>query len=102
MLQDSSAQPAKPELHTKALGAGGSIIDILEVVESDFATSLAKEEQEESDAQSLYDKTTQENSVTKTLKDQDVKFKTQEFTGLDKAISDLSGDLATEKSELSV
>merc|ERR1719436_181587 len=101
MLQDSSAQPAKPELHTKALGAGGSIIDILEVVESDFATSLAKEEQEEADAQSEYDKTTQENSVTKTLKDQDVKYKTQEFTGLDKAVSDLSADLATEKTEYS-
>jgi hypothetical protein len=93
-------QPAKPELFAKASGAGGSIIDILEVVESDFASSLAKEEKEESDAQTEYDKVTQENAVTKTLKLQDVKYKTQEFTGLDKAISDLSSDLATEKSEL--
>jgi hypothetical protein len=44
---------------------------------------------------------TQENAVTKTLKLQDVKYKTQEFTGLDKAISDMSADLATEKTELS-
>merc|ERR1740123_2205288 len=62
-------QPAVPELHTKAGGAGGSMIDILEVVESDFATNLAKEEAEESDAQSEYEKVSQENAVTKTLKD---------------------------------
>merc|ERR1712039_909007 len=77
-----SAQPAKPELHSKATGAGESIIGILEVVESDFATNLAKEETEEADAESEYQKTTQKNKVTKTLKDQDVKYKTQEFTGL--------------------
>merc|ERR1719191_2297749 len=84
-------QPAKPELFKKASGAGGSIIDILEVCESDFASGLAKEEKEEADAQSEYDKVTQENAVTRTLKIQDVKYKTQEFTGLDKAISDMSG-----------
>merc|ERR1719191_2202643 len=94
------AQPAKPELFKAAAGAGGSIIDILEVCESDFASNLAKEEKEESDAQTEYDKVTQENAVTKTLKIQDVKYKTQEFTGLDKAISDMSSDLATEKTEL--
>jgi len=94
------AQPAKPELFKKASGAGGSIIDILEVVESDFASSLAKEEKEEADSQAEYDKVTQENAVTKTLKLQDVKYKTQEFVGLDKAISDLSEDLKTETTEL--
>merc|ERR1719183_1935546 len=94
-------QPAKPELFKKASGAGGGIIDILEVCESDFASGLAKEEKEEADAQAEYDKVTQENAVTKTLKLQDVKYKTQEFTGLDKAISDMSEDLATEKTELS-
>merc|ERR1719293_299828 len=93
-------QPAKPGLFAKASGAGGGIIDILEVCESDFASNLAKEEKEESDAQAEYDKVTQENAVTKTLKLQDVKYKTQEFTGLDKAISDMTEDLKTEQSEL--
>merc|ERR1719352_1696508 len=91
-------QPAVPEFG-KATGAGGSIISILEVCESDFASGLAKEEAEESDSAEEYEKMTQENAVTKTLKMQDVKYKTQEFTGLDKAISDLSSDLASEKTE---
>merc|ERR1719327_1797105 len=81
-------QPAKPKTFVKASGAGGSIIDILEVVESDFANNLAKEEAEEADAQADYEKTTQENKVTKTVKDQDVKYKSAESKSLDKAITE--------------
>merc|ERR1719414_2670804 len=94
-------QPASPELHSKATGAGSSIIGILEVVESDFAANLAKEETEEADAASEYEKTTQENKVTKTLKDQDVKYKTQEIVGLDKRIAELTADRESTDSELS-
>merc|ERR1711933_636253 len=106
MLQDGAKfgalmqQPAKPEIHSKAQGAGDSIIGILEVIESDFATNLAKEETEEEDAQTEYEKVTQENSVTKTMKDQDVKYKTQESKSLDKSIADMSGDRETENTEL--
>merc|ERR1711972_721098 len=100
-LEAAMKQPAKPELHSKATGAGSSIIGILEVVESDFATNLAKEETEEEDAATEYDKTTQQNKVTKTLKDQDVKYKTQEFVGLDKRIAELSGDRESTDAELS-
>jgi len=94
-------QPAMPASHGKASGSGGGIIDILEVCESDFAKNLAEEEQEESDAQSEYEKVTQENEVTKTTKTQDVKYKTIEFVGLDKAVADLSSDKATANTELS-
>merc|ERR1712196_736228 len=84
-------QPAPPvSTHDKASGAGGGIISMLEVIESDFAKNLAQEEEAEAAAQSAYDKMTQENKVTKTVKEQDVKYKTKEFTGLDKEIAELS------------
>jgi hypothetical protein len=94
-------QPAMPEQHSKASGAGGSIIDILEVVLSDFAKNLATEEREEADAIDVYEKTTQENKLSTTMKSQDVKYKTKEFKGLDKSIAELSGDKETTNTELS-
>jgi len=98
MIQEQ--QPAAPQQHSKASGAGGSIINILEVCESDFATNLAKEESEEADAAEAYEKTTQENKVSTTLKTQDSKYKTKEAAGLDKEIAELSSDRDTSNSEL--
>merc|ERR1711972_37972 len=94
-------QPAAPEVHSKAAGSGKSIIDILEVVESDFATNLAKEESEEADAQSEYEKVSQENAVTKTLKEQDVKYKTDEAKAQDGTVAEYSSDRETTSAELS-
>merc|ERR1740130_59366 len=94
-------QPAAPEQHNAAGGAGGSIIDILEVVESDFAKNLAAEETQEADAAAVYEKTTQENKLSTTMKSQDAKYKTKESKGLDKSISELSGDRDTTNTELS-
>jgi chromosome segregation ATPase len=99
MLQEDDAQPKVPQ-HAASTGAGQSIINILEVCESDFAKDLTAEETEEADAQAEYDKQTQENSITKTMKDQDVKYKTQESTNLDKSIAELTGDRANEQTEL--
>jgi hypothetical protein len=96
----SMTQPSMPQKHSKAGGAGGSIIEILEVVESDFAKNLAVEETQEADAAAEYERTTQENKVTKMIKEQDVKYKTQEFKGLDKEISELSSDRETTNTEL--
>merc|ERR1711957_202237 len=83
-------QPAMPKAHEKSGGAASSIIGILEVCESDFASNLAKEETQESDAASAYEKTTKSNKIEKTTAEQDVKYKTAEFKGLDKTISELS------------
>merc|ERR1719201_914863 len=88
-------QPAKPVSHSKSSGTGGSIIDILEVCESDFSKDLAGEESAESDAQESYDKQTQENKVQRTMKEQDVKYKTQEFKALDAEITELASDQKT-------
>jgi len=93
-------QPAVPSKHEKASGAGGGIISMLEVIESDFAKNLAQEEEEEASAQTNYDKVTQENKVTKTTKEQDVKYKTKEFTSLDKEVAELSGDREGANTEL--
>merc|ERR1712151_417004 len=107
MLQDDSKfgafmqQPAAPELHSKAQGAGESIINILQVCESDFASNLAKEESEEADARSEYEKVSQENAITTTTKEQDVKYKTQEAKAQDKTAAEYSADRDTANSELS-
>merc|ERR1719407_315186 len=93
-------QPAPPQKHSASGGAGGSIIDILEVCESDFAKNLATEETEEADAVATYEKTTQENKLSTTMKSQDAKYKTKEFKSLDKSISDLGGDRDTTNTEL--
>jgi len=93
-------QPAVPEKHGKAVGAGGSIINLLEVCESDFSANLAKEETQESDALSEYQTITQSNKVAKTMKNQDAKYKTQESKSLDKEISELTGDKNTASVEL--
>jgi hypothetical protein len=59
-------QPAKLAMHQKSGGAGGSIIAILEVCESDFSKNLAAEEAQESDSVEAYEQQTQENNITKT------------------------------------
>merc|ERR1739846_174588 len=94
-------QPSPPETHSKAQGAGGSIINILESCESGFASELAREETEEADAQAEYEKVTQQNAVTKTTKDQDVKYSTQESKSLDKTASEYTADRETTNAELS-
>merc|ERR1719265_13851 len=90
----------QPETFDKATGAGQSIVGVLEVVESDFADNLAKVETEESDAQSTYETYTQDYKMSKAQKDADVKYKTQEFTGLDKNIAGLPSDRATATEEV--
>jgi hypothetical protein len=100
-MTDIMSQPAAPAQHSKSSGAGGSITDILEVVESDFAKNLASEETQEADAAAEYEKVSQENKVTKQMKEQDVKYQTAEFKALDKTISELSSDRETTNTELS-
>jgi len=94
-------QPAAPKKHKASGGAGGSIVDILEVCESDFTKNLADEETQEADAVAVYEKTTQENKLDTTEKSQAAKYKTKEYKSLDKSVTDLSGDRDNTNTELS-
>jgi len=107
LVQDDSSftafmqQPAAPQKHEKSTGAGQGIIGILEVVESDFSKNLANEETQESDSSGQYEQTTQENKVARVTKEQDVKYQTREFKGLDKEITELTSDKDTASDEYS-
>jgi len=87
--------------HAAATGAGSGIIGMLEVVESDFTKGLAEMEVSESSAAGEYEKVSQENEISRTMKGQDVKYKTKEAAGLDKSVSETSSDLEGTQTELS-
>merc|ERR1719388_648529 len=78
--------------HASADGAGSGIIGLLEVCESDFTKGLAEMTATEQTAASEYDRLSKENEITKTTKDQDVKYKTKEAKGLDKATAEATAD----------
>merc|ERR1719203_1894094 len=93
-------EPPKPAKHEAASGSAGGIIGILEVVESDLADGLSKEEMEEATAQDAFEKMTQENKIDTAAKNKDVEYKTKEHTSLDETISQLTTDRDTTSSEL--
>jgi hypothetical protein len=101
LVQTDASQPAAPSGHAADAGAGGSIISILEVAESDMAKELVKVETQEADEVAAYEETTESNKMTGIAKNQDVKYKNQEAAGLDKSITELSNDRDTTNSELS-
>merc|ERR1719217_210667 len=85
---------AKDAAHGSAEGAGSSIIGLLEVCESDFTKGLTEMTAEEQSAASEYEQYSKQDEIDVTAKSQDVKYKTKEAAGLDKAVSELSTDLA--------
>jgi len=98
VLNDYYAQEGKS--HSSADGAGGGIIGLLEVVESDFTKGLAEMDATETGAASEHEKLSQANKIEKATKDQDVKYKTKEAKGLDKSNSEANADRATVQEEL--
>merc|ERR1719352_662390 len=91
---------AKDKAHASADGAGSGIIGLLEVCESDFTKGLAEMTATEQTAASEYDRQSKENEITKATKDQDVKYKTKEAKGLDKAVTEATADKAGVQEEL--
>jgi len=81
-------------------GASSGVIGMLEVIESDFSKSLAQMTAVEDAAAQEYYMQTKQNEVTKKMKGQDVKYKTKEFTGLDKAVNEHTTDRDGAQEEL--
>merc|ERR1719428_2766336 len=92
-------QPAT-SVHSKATGAATGIIGMLEVAQSDFSKMLADATVEEEAAIKEYEKITQENQVTKAIKEADIKYKTSEKASLEKQVSELTSDIEGEQTEL--
>merc|ERR1719240_2193849 len=91
---------AKDDSHGAAEGAGASIIGLLEVCESDFTKGLTEMTAEEQTAAADYETYSKQDEIDRTAKGQDVKYKTKEAAGLDKAVSELSTDLSAVTDEL--
>merc|ERR1719213_1593099 len=77
----------------KGKGSSAAILALLETAESDMSKDLSELTAIEKSAEADYEAQTKENQVTRTTKTQDEKYKTKEFTSLDKAATDLSSDL---------
>merc|ERR1719453_2583749 len=86
--------------HAAAEGAGSSIIGLLEVAESDFTTGLSEMIAQEEAAAAEYDRQTKENEILKATMEQDVKYKTKEFTQLDQTIAEDTSDRSGVQTEL--
>jgi len=81
-------------------GAGGGIVSLLEVCESDFSKGLAEVITVEEDAAANYDVETKDNAMTKLTKDKDVEYKQKEIASLEKTGTELTTDRDAVQEEL--
>jgi hypothetical protein len=86
--------------HAAAEGAGGGIIGLLEVVESDFQKGLSDMTGAEESAKAEYEQITKDNEIATTTKTQDAKYKTKESKDLDKATAEAESDRSSVQTEL--
>jgi len=97
---ESLLQQPPTSTHAKSADSASGFIGLLEVAQSDFSKLLADATVAEESAQSEYDRITQENAVSKAIKEASIKGKTSEKANLEKQVSDLTGDLEGEQAEL--
>merc|ERR1719493_379698 len=98
VLRDYYAKADKA--HVSDEGGGAGIIGLLEVVESDFSKGLIEMTSTEETAQAAYDQETKDNEIEKTTQEQDIKYKSEEATGLDKATAEATSDKSGVQEEL--
>lgn len=99
-LSSRTRRAAQPEFGGAKSDVGSTIVSVLEVAESDFTKMLAEAEAAESEAQSAYDKLTQEYKVGKATKKADVSGKEKEIKNTDVALGNYKEDKASTGSEL--
>jgi len=85
-------QKAKSETDEDAEGDGSGILGMLEVAESDFATSLAEAKTVEEQSKAEFDKLISESKMLKATKTMEVKGKQSEVASLKTTVSDLGSD----------
>merc|ERR1719269_475830 len=90
----------EPELGGAKTDIATTIMGMLEVAESDFTTLLAESEASEKEAQSSYDKLTEQNTVTKTANTAEVKGKEANVKSEETALLNYKEDFATTGKEL--
>jgi len=86
--------------HSAADGTSSGVIGLLEVVESDYSKGLAEMIAVEDAAVAAHYQQSIKNEVTQKMKEQDVKYKTKEYTGLDKAVTEHTSDRDGSQEEL--
>jgi len=86
--------------HTSAAGAVEGVIGLLEVVESDFTKGVAEMTVSAQTGEAEYKSMSQENAIAQATKQQDVKYKTKEFKGLDQAAAEETSDRRGSQQEL--
>jgi len=89
-----------PELGGAKTDIASTIMSMLEVAESDFTTLLAESEAAEKEAQSSYDKLTEQNTVTKAANTQEVAGKEAKVKSEETALLNYKEDFATTGKEL--
>lgn len=98
-LSSQMNQPKPPRGHEADSGAGGSIIGLLEVMESDFASGLTKAEEQEALYLDLHERSSHERQKSIAVKEADKKYKTKEYKDLDKNVAERSSDKETASDE---
>jgi len=86
--------------HSAAEGASGGIIGLLEVVESDFAQTLAEMSATEATSKVDYERERRQNEIEQATKEQSVKYKTKEYKQLDASMVEVTSDREGVQAEL--
>merc|ERR1719327_2083802 len=89
-----------PEFGSAKSDISGTIVEMLEVAESDFTSLLAEAEASEKAAQAAFDKLSQENEVARAANVEEVKGKENEVGRLDMSLLNYKEDHATTANEL--